>query len=151
MIQKCLKTITYIVAAGFLAGCAQTADLQASATGKDKGAPPSLAQFTDIPIPAGATMNMERSLILGPHDTWIGRLVYTTSLGPQQVFAFFGREMPGFGWREITQVRARISILTFVRGDRAATIQIDSTTLGGAAVDFTVSPARAESPAPARR
>lgn len=151
MIQKYLKTMVCVIAAGFLGACAQTADLQASATGKETGAPPSLAQFTDIPIPAGATMNMERSLILGPHDTWIGRLVYTTSLRPQQAFAFFGREMPGFGWREITQVRARISILTFVRGDRAATIQIDSTTLGGAAVDFTVSPARSESPAPTRR
>jgi len=151
MIKKYLKTMGCIIAAGFLAGCAQTADLQASATGKNMGAPPTLAQFTDIPIPAGATMNMERSLILGQHETWIGRLVFTTSLGPQQTFAFFGREMLGFGWREITQVRARVSILTFVRGDRAATIQIDTTTLGGAAVDFTVSPTRAEPAVPAQR
>ena len=151
MIKKCGKITGYVISAGILAACAQTADLQATATGKDQAAPSSLAQFTDIPVPAGATMNMERSLILGQRETWIGRLVFATSLDAQQAFAFFGREMPGFGWREITQVRARTSILTFTRNNRAATIQIDATTLGGAAVDFTVSPTRADTAGPAMR
>lgn len=135
-----LKSIGCFALAGTLAACTATADLQASRSGEGAAQGPSLAQFTDIPIPQGASMNLERSLILGPADTWIGRLVYSTSLGPQQAFDFFGREMPAFGWQEITRVRARINVMTYTRGGRAATIQISRTTLGGSDVDFTVSP-----------
>lgn len=137
------KPAVCILAAGILAGCTQTADLQASRaspSGGD-GTPTSLAQFTDIPIPDGASMNLERSLIFGSDDGWIGRLVFTTSLGVQEAFAFYGREMPGFGWQEITRVRAEVSIMSYTRGARAATIQIGRPTLGGAEVILTVSPA----------
>lgn len=148
-----LKSIVCMAFAGILGGCAATADLKASRSGDGPAQGPSLAQFTDIPIPQGASMNLERSLILGAADGWIGRLVYTTSLGPQQSFEFFGREMTAFGWQEITRVRARINILTFTRGTRAATIQISRTTLGGSEIDFTVSPQAqaggAAGPAPA--
>lgn len=124
-----------------LAGCGQTTELQASRAsegGQDSG--PSLAQFSDIPIPSGASMNVGRSLIFGPRDGWIGRLVFTTSDGPQQTFEFYARQMPGFGWQEITRVRAEVSVLSYTRSGRAATIQIAGTTLGGSEVNFTVSP-----------
>jgi hypothetical protein len=136
-----------LIGAGLLAGCAPTADLQASRAGDGPAPGPTLAQFTDIPIPAGASMNLERSLILGPADNWIGRLVFTASLGPQQMFEFYGREMPGFGWQEVTRVRARINIMTFTRGGRATTVQIMRTTLGGSEVDLTVSPQAQGGPA----
>ena len=48
--------------------------------------------------------------------------------------------MPGFGWQEITRVRAEVSVLSYTRSGRAATIQIAGTTLGGSEVNFTVSP-----------
>lgn len=130
-----------VALAGALAGCAPTADLAASRSGADGGAQgPMLAQFSDIAIPKGASMNIERSLILGAADGWIGRLVYNVSLGPQQVFEFYSREMPAFGWQEVTRVRAKTSVMTFIRGTRAATIQIQRTTFGGSEVDVTVSP-----------
>jgi hypothetical protein len=143
---SCISTVCFAFAA--LLGCTATADLQASRSGEGTAQGPSLAQFNDIPIPQGASMNLERSLILGAAEGWIGRLVYTTSLGPQQSFEFFGREMPAFGWQEVTRVRARINILTYTRGTRAATIQISRTTFGGSEVNFTVSP-QAQAGAPA--
>jgi hypothetical protein len=130
-----------VVFAGLLAGCAQTADLQASrANPKSTAGTANLAQFSDIPIPANASMNVGRSLILGARDGWIGRLVYTTSYNPQQAFEFYSREMPGFGWQEITRIRSQVNVLTYTRGERAATVQISHTTLGGTEVDFTISP-----------
>lgn len=135
------KPVLCLVLLATLAGCGQTAGIQASrATPAGQDAGPSLAQFSDIPIPSGASMNVARSLILGPRDNWIGRLVFTTSDGPQQTFEFYSRQMPGFGWHEITRVRAEVSVLSYTRSGRAATIQISGTTLGGSQVNFTVSP-----------
>jgi hypothetical protein len=130
-----------VLLAGALLGCAPTADLKATRSSADGGgAAASLAQFSDIPIPKGTAMNLERSLIFGAADGWIGRLVFTNSLGSQEAFEFYGREMPAFGWQEITRVRAQTSVMTFIRGARAATIQITRTTLGGSEVNLTVSP-----------
>ena len=69
-------------------------------------------------------MDMERSLLLGTGDLWTGRLVFSSNNGHGRVFDFYKAEMPGFGWQEITSVRASISIQTWKRGARVATIQI---------------------------
>ena len=98
------------------------------------------AQFTDIPIPSGARMDLERTLVLGPRDTWIGRLVFTSAAAPNDLFEFYGRELPRFGWTGITAVRAATSVLSYTRGERVATVQISRTTLGGSEVLVTISP-----------
>lgn len=98
------------------------------------------AQFTDIPIPAGARMDLDRTLVLGPRDTWIGRLVFTSAAAPNDLFEFYARELPRFGWTPITAVRAGTSVLSQSRGERIATVQIGRTTLGGSEVLVTISP-----------
>lgn len=97
-------------------------------------------QFTDIPIPSGARMDLDRTLVLGPRDSWIGRLVFTSAAGPNDIFEFYARELPRFGWTGITAVRAGTSVLSYTRGDRVATVQISRTTLGGSEVLVTISP-----------
>lgn len=97
-------------------------------------------QFTDIPIPAGARMDLDRTLILGPRETWIGRLVFTSGAAPNDLFEFYNRELPRFGWVGITAVRAGTSVLSFSRAERVATVQISRTTLGGSEVLVTISP-----------
>jgi len=62
-------------------------------------------------------------------------------------YDFFLREMPKFGWQEITSVRSEVSVLTYSRSGRVATIQIRRRTLGGSAVDIIVSP-QGRQPAP---
>ena len=99
-------------------------------------------QFPDIPIPAGAAMDLERSLVLGSADEWTGRLAMTVRDSTDALYDFYHREMQKFGWQEVTTVRSEISVLTFSRGDRVATVQIRSTTLSGALIDLTVSPRR---------
>ncbi|MEE2997165.1 MAG: hypothetical protein VX700_08465 [Pseudomonadota bacterium] len=98
------------------------------------------AQFSDIAVPAGARMDVERSLVLGTRDDWIGRLSMATGQGPSMTYDFFLREMPKFRWQEITTVRSETSVLTYSRENRIATIQISKKTLGGSKIDVTVSP-----------
>ena len=99
-------------------------------------------QFSDIPVPAGSKMDVDRSLIIGARDNWIGRLAINTSKNSTKAYDFFVKEMPKFGWQEVTTVRSDVSILTFRKGKRIITVKIVRKTLGGSEVDVTASPAK---------
>jgi hypothetical protein len=109
----------------------------------DGGPGPSEATFTqfkDIPIPGGASMNTDRSLITGPQDAWIGRLVFTTFTNTNEMFDFYKNNTPHFGWEEIASVRSRVSVLTYTQADRVMTVQIRDRLLWGSEVELTVTP-----------
>lgn len=101
---------------------------------------PSFTQFSDIPIPANSEVDLDNLLVLGSEDGWIGRLTLKTSHGMTDMYSFYEREMPRFGWDRITIVRSAISTMTYSRGPRIATITLQPRTTGGANVDFTVAP-----------
>jgi hypothetical protein len=102
--------------------------------------PTGFGQFNDIPIPEGSTMDIDRTLILGAQERWIGRLSLSTSQSAPATFDTFQSQMPKFGWTEVSAVRSETSVLTFSQGERVATIQIARTTFGGANVDITMTP-----------
>jgi len=114
---------------------------------------PAFSDFQNIPIPAGAQMITDRSLILGVRDSWVGRLVLNTDSNVAAAFNFFKQRTTEFGWQEITSVRSAVSILTYTRDERVLTVQIQDRPLGGAEVNLTVSPRGGNSPggAPASR
>lgn len=136
----------------FAAGCTP-GDNPVSTSGTSSGSAgrtaQGFAQFPDIAVPGGAKMDVERSLVLGARDDWIGRLSMDTSGNSSASYDFFLREMPKFGWQEITTVRSEVSVLTYSRSGRIATIQIRNRTLGGSSIDITVSPRGRPSAAPA--
>ncbi|MCE2510051.1 MAG: hypothetical protein J4G10_03600 [Alphaproteobacteria bacterium] len=128
-----------------LAACMNTATLTPSSrTTTETGLPttpkPSFAQFTDIPIPGQATMDVERTLILGSSSGWTGRLVMRTPEMSSTMYDFYLEEMPKFGWQLLTVVRTAQSLQTYRMGDRFATVQIKATAMGGASINLTVSP-----------
>lgn len=106
---------------------------------RDEG--PKFAEFRDVPIPVNADIDFDNLLVLGAEDGWIGRLALTVGHKMPDMYAFYEREMPRFGWRKITSVRSAISTMTYSRGDRIATVTLSSRTVGGTAIDFTVAPA----------
>ncbi|WP_420404121.1 hypothetical protein [Nisaea sp.] len=101
---------------------------------------PKFAEFRDVPIPVNADIDFDNLLVLGAEDGWIGRLALTVGHKMPDMYAFYEREMPRFGWRKITSVRAAISTMTYSRGDRIATVTLSSRAIGGTAIDFTVAP-----------
>ncbi len=104
-------------------------------------AAPSFNQFTDIPLPEDAHMDRHNTLVVGQGENWMGRLDYTLrwSSAPQ-LFDFYKEQMPRYKWQEISSVRAAISVMTYRRGDRIATVQIEDRTLVGVEVIITMSP-----------
>ena len=111
-----------------------------AANADQQGGAVSFSQFADIPIPTGSKMNLDRTLVLGPQDTWIGRLALDTSHKTTDMFSFFKQKAPEFGWQEVTSVRSAVSVLTYTRENRVMTIQIQGKTITGSEVDITVSP-----------
>lgn len=93
---------------------------------------------TDVPIPNDASLDPERSLILSGRDDWTGRIVMVSSVGATEAYAFYRAEMPKFEWSPVMSVQSAISVLSFTRRDRAATVQIERRTLGGTTVIITV-------------
>ncbi len=100
-------------------------------------------QFTDIPVPNGVAMNVERTIVLGATGAWLGRLVLSSQEETTQLFDFYKTEMPGMGWQEMTAVRAIHSVLSYSRLGRIATIQIHPGQVSTSEIVITASPERA--------
>jgi hypothetical protein len=130
-----------------LTGCSQGAPLQPTSSGAASGIEKSFSLLTDIPIPPNSALDVERSLILGDLDRWTGRIILNVGQGTPQTFTLYQTEMTNFGWEPIMSVQAEVSVLSFTRGERAATVQIENRTLGGSAVSVTVAP-RQSGPVP---
>ena len=131
-----------------LTACAQGEALQPTTSASGNETERSFALLTDIPIPPGASLDVEKSLVLGDLDRWTGRVILDVDQSSTKAFALYQAEMPNFGWQPIMSVQAGVSVLTFTRGERAATIQIENRTLRGSTVSITVAP-RQTTPVPA--
>ena len=129
-----------LFAALILAACTQGAKLQPTSPADQTQIEKSFALLTDIPIPSNATLDVERSLILGDLDRWTGRIILNVGQSPPGTFALYQSQMSNFGWEPIMSVQAEVSVLSFTRAERAATIQIKKRTLGGSTVSITVAP-----------
>ena len=100
-------------------------------------------EFQDIPIPDDSTMNVDKTLLLGEKQNWIGRLYLNSPLQPVEVFNFFKLNLTKFDWEEITSVRSTISVLTYSLNERIMTIQIapvSYSTKNSSTVDIVMSP-----------
>lgn len=132
-----------LVAALALAGCASSTSLPASSSSASDQ-PANFQLVTDIPIPSGASMDNDRSLILSDRDRWIGRVVMAVGSSANEVTAFYQAQMPNFGWQPLMSVTSEISVMTYTRGDRVANVQVERRTVYGTLVSVTVAPRQSE-------
>lgn len=100
----------------------------------------------DIPMPKDAKADTDKTLIMGQGESWTGRLVMTTGLSSAEACIFFQERMDGSGWRLISATQAKTSILTFLRGDRVASIQIEGRLFTGSTIMVIVAPFQGAAP-----
>lgn len=116
----------------------------ATSTGTAKAAEaPAYQPVSDVPIPPGTKIKTDKSLILGADERWVGKMVLDVDMPTTQTYAYYAERMPAFGWEPITAVQGKTSTLTFLRGDRAATVEISGSGFKGSEVGITVSPKQA--------
>jgi hypothetical protein len=95
----------------------------------------------EMPMPGGARINNENSLILGSGDGWAGRVAITSAQDANETFTFFRDQFQKAGWTLVSSTKSKNSILVFIKKDRTATIEIDQGGFGGKAnVMLTVAP-----------
>lgn len=112
-----------------------TAPVDAGASGAS-----GFGSFPDIALPAGTSIDLDRSLVLGAGREWTGRLAFTARGTVAATYDYFRAEMPKLGWTEVTSLRAATSILVFNQGPRIASIQIVGRTFGGVGVELVMAP-----------
>lgn len=97
-------------------------------------------QFPDLPIPSGADMDVENTLVFGGGEGWFGQVSLSAPHTTNSIYDFYKRNLPSYNWAEITSVRAPTSVMTHSREGRVLSIQISDKTLLGSYVILTVSP-----------
>lgn len=127
-----------------VAGCSQSIGVAAppagDASGQQGDSGEGFTRFPDMPLPLRSSLDLERTMVFGASEAWIGRILLTASFDPGAMFEFYRQQMPQFGWQEITSLRSAVSVLTYSRDNRVATIQIQKRTITGSEVTITVSP-----------
>lgn len=124
----------------FLAGCFfNTAKIRSPRGGTNAEAS-KFEPVHDIPIPANSNLDHDKSLVLSTKNQWIGRMVLDVESSMAKVFSYYASHMAGMGWEPVSSILAENSVLTFVQGERVATVQITPGTLSGAIVTVTMTP-----------
>jgi hypothetical protein len=95
----------------------------------------------DVPLPQGTVIRQQDSLVMGSGTAWTGRLSVTVTGEPPQVFAWFRDGLPGAGWTLTSSSFSKLSLLTFTKADRIATLQMQAGSFGANDVLITVAPA----------
>lgn len=137
------SNVALICILAFVGSCTPNEKLSPTQSARTPaGAVQMFRPVSDVPIPKDAELDAERSLILSGKDDWTGRLVMISSVTSTEAFAFFTAEMPRFEWSPIMTVQSAVSVLTFTRTGRAATVQIERRALGGSLITITVAHAQ---------
>ena len=131
------------VAALALGACGltgQSASTGSASNPNDKNASPGpgFVRFTDVPMPANASVDLNNLFVMGNDGAWFGRIVLSPGSSVADMYEFYRREMPRFGWAEVSNIRSASSVLVFQQGDRVATIQINQA--GTSKVEFSMTP-----------
>ena len=100
---------------------------------------PSYRQFSDIPFPAGASINADKTTVVGS-TPWYGQLVLESAARPDLLFDFYDTKVESYRWQKIASVRSETSILTFLKNNRVLSISIKEKHLRGSNVLITASP-----------
>jgi hypothetical protein len=155
-----MRVLNILKAAGFVAtvlclsACAEQGMASKSDTPVTVAAANVPTMVTGTALPAGYKIDPDRTIIFGTDEKWTGRLTYSTTTPADDVFDFLHKEMPNFGWAEVSAMRSDPSIMSFSSAStgRLATITISrGSTLTSAKVDMVVSPASIGPATPARR
>ena len=135
-----LKYLSWLCAACALVACSSVNIRQPSKDGASTPEPTITQLAGDMPIPPGATIRPQETLVMGTGNRWMGRLSLSIPGESQAVFAYYRDSLPSAGWILTSSSYSKLSFLTFNKAERVATVQIQSAIFGGHQVTITVTP-----------
>ena len=110
-----------------------SASLFACATTKQEGAPAapqvksraSYYDFEDVIIPSEMKLDSKNSFIYSTPRFKAGVLTFTGGVEPESLVEFFQNNMAKDGWRQLSVMKFRGTMLVFQKEDRASVITIN--------------------------
>jgi hypothetical protein len=61
--------------------------------------PPTPEFYRDLPFPPKSCLLPEKTMYVGPDEGWVGRIVISVGLNPDETCRFYQEELPLNGWR----------------------------------------------------
>lgn len=108
-------------------------------------APPIIRRFVGIPMPPDNLLDLDRTVVVGDSNDWLGRVFFSTPMTVEQAIEFYRRDMPRFGWTELAVTQSDTSVLSYRMGGRMATIELSPLpATARTQVEFWINPLRSE-------
>ena len=142
MLKSLWATALILTMALIISGCnTVNTSSNSNKSGSTKTTPAEISKsFADIPIASGDTVDVDKSLLLNSGEQWIGRAVLRSSQNMEDAFTYYQSNMAEYGWMTVTSVQSKVSVLTFEKASRVATVQIEGSGMRSSYVSVTVSP-----------
>jgi hypothetical protein len=99
----------------------------------------------DMPIPNGAQIQNENTLIIGKGVGWVGRVNLSAMQSSNEVYSFFLADFPKAGWSVISATKSKTSIMVATKDDRTCTVEVSDGPFAGpkTVISITSSPKNA--------
>jgi hypothetical protein len=136
----------FLVTAGLavgLSGCANTGSSTSVAVGPDGKLQNPVQLLGQLPLPPGAVIRADQSLIIGAGDNWVGRVMLDVGRDVDAAYRFFLETYPAQGWTVVSAVRGKNSFLVMTRQERTATFELVDGGMMGGSVSLTMAPRNA--------
>lgn len=102
--------------------------------------PPDVFNVPDLPIPPGASIQKEDTVIVGADEDWTGQVVLRAPYRVAQMTEYYRKEMLRFSWVETSIVRARRTAISFTKELRVVIVRISALSDSESEIDIVVSP-----------
>lgn len=96
----------------------------------------------DMPVPNGAQIQNENTLIIGKGVGWVGRVNLSAQQSSNEVYNFFLTDLPKAGWSVISATKSKTSIMVATKDDRTCTVEVSDGSFTGpkTVISITSSP-----------
>jgi hypothetical protein len=125
-----------------LSGCATTS-APAVGVGLDGQVVNPSQLLGTLPLPPGAVIRADQSLIIGAGENWVGRVVLDVGRDVDAAYRFFLETYPAQGWSVVSAVRGKNSFIVMSRQERTATFEVIDGGVLGSSVSLTMAPRNA--------
>ena len=132
-----------IVVSSGLVGCASNGHSPSVGVGLDGKVQNSVQLLGQLPLPPGAIIRADQSLIIGAGDNWVGRVVLDVGRDFDAAYRFFLETYPAQGWAVVSAVRGKNSFMVMTRQERTATFEMIDGGMLGSSVSMTMAPRNA--------
>ena len=140
--MKKIKRAAICVGVSFIVGCSGLTSQFPGATQDYSQSNQSLADLLgDMPIPNGATILNDSSMMIGKGSGWIGRVYLGGLQTSNETYSFYLTEFPKAGWATISATKAKTSVLVFSKDQRTCTIELSDGSDFGSKTNISITSA----------